>query len=300
MTLAPARHEVADLTFLKWIPLYEKEKPFVYLSAVPKYSLDPRQSNFEFHSVPVPIRDVRGEEVNYTLDSHGFTFRTSPVQLQPDDFNDADVVEREYLPQVKELLRREVEGVDDIFIFDWRMRRADYVARELDMNDKTSFLPPSGNVHVDQSPYQATRTLQRARDALGHEKVDWYCNGGRMRIINVWRSIAGTVEDKPVTVCDGSTCRSCDLVTNDVIRSPGHGVREAWALLHEEKQKFYYLSHQTRDEVLMIKIFDSERDVPATCSPHTSFTHREIRHGMTPRRSIEVRAMIFTKPDVDA
>lgn len=84
-------------------------------------------------------------------------------------------------------------------------------------------------------------------------------------VTSAWRPTHGKVEDKPVTVCDGSTCKQSDLVTNDVVRSAGHGVREAWALLRGEGQKFYYLSHQSPDEVLMIKIFDSCRDIPATC-----------------------------------
>jgi hypothetical protein len=75
------------------------------------------------------------------------------------------------------------------------------------MNDKTVFLPTSGNVHVgergspflltsnlreihtdetfywiDQSPYQAIRSLNRMRETVGDEKVDMYSRG-RVRII---------------------------------------------------------------------------------------------------------------------
>ncbi|RDL33004.1 Uncharacterized protein BP5553_08443 [Venustampulla echinocandica] len=287
------RHESVPLTYMKWVPLYEKEKPFVYLSEVPKHSKDPRQSNFVFHSVQVPITDVRGQESNFSLDEHGFAYRQQRVGF--DNFRDEEAIEREYLPQVADFIRAEVDGADEVEIFDWRMRRADYTPEEVDMNDKTVFLPTSGNVHVDQSPYQATQTLQRMRECLGDEKVDMYSRG-RVRIINVWRPISGPVEDKPVTVCDGSTCKTSELITNDVIRSAGHGVREAWALLYGEQQKFYYLSSQTKDEPLMIKIFDSKRDIPATCSPHTSFRHTQIPPGVDPRRSIEVRAFVFTRP----
>lgn len=287
------RHESVPLTYLKWIPLFEKEKPFVYLSEVPKYSEDPRQSNFVFHSVEVPITDIRGQELNYSLDDHGFTYRQQKINF--DSFREEEAIEQEYLPRVVDLIYAEVEGADEVQIFDWRMRRADYTPEEVDMNDKTVFLPTSGNVHVDQSPYQAIKTLQRMRECMGDEKINIYSRG-RVRIINVWRPISGPVEDKPVTVCDGSTCKSSELVTNDVIRSAGHGVREALALLHSEQQKFYYLSSQTKDEPLMIKIFDSKRDVRATCSPHTSFTHRQIPSGVDPRRSIEVRALVFTRP----
>lgn len=96
---------------------------------------------------------------------------------------------------------------------------------------------------------------------MGNQKIVMYSRGC-VRIIkqvsyphadvfsnmySVWLPISGPVEDKPITVWDGSTCKREELVTNDVIRSAGHGVREAWVLLHDEQQNFYYLSQQTRE-----------------------------------------------------
>ena len=88
----------------------------------------------------------------------------------------------------------------------------------------------------------------------------------RSVIKSVWRPIMeGTIKDKPVAVCDGTTFRHSDLVTTDIIRNSGHGVREGFALLYHDDQKFHYMSRQTKDEVLMIKIFDSNKDATATC-----------------------------------
>jgi hypothetical protein len=36
-------------------------------------------------------------------------------------------------------------------------------------------------------------------------------------------------------------------------------------LQHDSKQKFYYMSKQSKDDVLIFKNFDSERDVAARC-----------------------------------
>jgi hypothetical protein len=113
------RHENVPLTYLKWIPLFEKEKPFVYLSEVPKHSEDPRQSNFVFHSMQVPITDVRGKESIYSLDDHGFAYCQQEMHF--DNFRDEEAIERDYLPQVVDLIHAEVEGADEVHVFDWRV-----------------------------------------------------------------------------------------------------------------------------------------------------------------------------------
>ena len=78
-------------------------------------------------------------------------------------------------------------------------------------------------------------------------------------------------------------------------------------------QKWYYLSRQRPDEALIMKMFDSEEYVRAKrkCTgnqlkgeyiadvvdlgcPHSSFKHPHARVEASPRRSIEVRALVFT------
>lgn len=119
MAIVAPRHETSQLTFLKWDPLYEREKPFVYLSEVPKHSEDQRQSNFVFHSVDIPITDVRGSEQKYGLDEHGFAYRKNKLQFS--HFNDGEAIERDYLPAVEKFLLAEVEDADEVCIFDWRV-----------------------------------------------------------------------------------------------------------------------------------------------------------------------------------
>lgn len=111
--------ETAAIQFVKWQPLYEKEKPFQLFLDLPPDVADQRKTNLVFETKQVDIKDIRGEEHNFTLDGNGFAYGT--IQGFHDIDSKDEVVQR-YLPAVEDLLRQQVEGVDRVFIFDWRVR----------------------------------------------------------------------------------------------------------------------------------------------------------------------------------
>jgi hypothetical protein len=61
------------------------------------------------------------------------------------------------------------------------------------------------------------------------------------------------------------------------------------------KHRWYYFSEQQRDEVLLIRVHDSENDGRARLSFHTSFEN-PLAVGAPPRESIEVRTLVFFPP----
>ena len=65
------------------------------------------------------IRDVRGEESLHSLDDHDFAFRAYPTSLR--DFSVRGNIENIYLSEMEDPLKREVEGVDEVYFFDWRV-----------------------------------------------------------------------------------------------------------------------------------------------------------------------------------
>jgi hypothetical protein len=113
--------EQAILNYLSWQKLYEEEKPFQLFSVVGGGHLpDQRTTNLVFMEGGIePIHDVRTKETQYTLNKQGFAFRYQPTHVG--DFGVRDEVENVYLPEMERLLRREVEGVDQVYFFDWRV-----------------------------------------------------------------------------------------------------------------------------------------------------------------------------------
>jgi hypothetical protein len=71
------------------------------------------------------------------------------------------------------------------------------------------------------------------------------------------------VQDWPLTVCDGSTVTGADLVEADHIRRQYMG--STMYLKHNPNQRFYYMSNQTNEDVLMFKNFDSDKSISAKC-----------------------------------
>ena len=81
---------------------------------------------------------------------------------------------------------------------------------------------------------------------------------------SVWRPLIASVEDWPLAVCDGATVTASDLVETDHIRR--HYTGSTMYLQHNPGQRFYYMSKQGKDDVLIFKQFDSQRNIPGKCS----------------------------------
>jgi hypothetical protein len=109
----------ATLKFLKWQKLYEIEKPFQIFINIPAHVKDQRTTNLVYEDVQVDINDVRTSQTSFELDKQGFTYLKHETKVQ--DFTQRTVVEQQYLPEVEQLIRSNVEDVDRVHFFDWRV-----------------------------------------------------------------------------------------------------------------------------------------------------------------------------------
>jgi hypothetical protein len=117
--MAGPRDETAILNYAKWLPIYENEAPYQILSTFPG---DYQKTNLEFGPAPVAetIHDIRGREADFTADSHGFQVCLQITAVQ--DWLNKNVIETQYYAEMEELLKKELEGVDETFFYDWRVR----------------------------------------------------------------------------------------------------------------------------------------------------------------------------------
>ncbi|KAH8173483.1 hypothetical protein LIA77_07738 [Sarocladium implicatum] len=278
----------ASFKFIKWLELYKTEKPFQIFANIPDDAKDQRLSNVDFEEEPTRVTDIRGCEGDYSLDANGLA--VVKHESRTSDFTNRETIENDYLPEVESLLREQLEGVDKVFVFDWRLRKSrKEVDDTYDLNDPMKILPPAEGVHVDQSTIAVIGRIERQLPEEARELL----RSRRIRVVNVWRPINHCVEDMPLAVCDGSTVKPSDLVETDHVRSSYVG--STMYLLNRPQHRWYYVSRQRPDEVLLFKNFDSAGDVAAKYAPHGSFKVPELREGWKPRESIEVRALIFTK-----
>lgn len=127
--LATTRSIRAELKFLKWQQLYELEKPFQIFINIPDDAKDRRTTNLNFENVQVELTDARTLTTQPSLDEHGFVYRHHEIASL--DYTDRKEVESIYLPELESLLKTELDGVDQVFFFDWRVRYFGIIRGEL-------------------------------------------------------------------------------------------------------------------------------------------------------------------------
>jgi len=55
------------------------------------------------------------------------------------------------------------------------------------------------------------------------------------------------------------------------------------------------MADQTKEDVLLFKMYDSQDTAKAKCCPHASFTLDNKIESPRPRESIEARALVFSR-----
>lgn len=226
----------------------------------------------------VSIRDGRPIAGELTLDRHGFAFVTHRSAVR--DFYDDDEVRRTYYAEAEQLLRR-LTGASRVFIFDHTTRR--HVPGAEDRRNGLRQLV--SRVHVDHT---AKSGPQRVRDLIPEDAPKLL--RGRVQVINLWRPIRGPLLDAPLAVCDAGSVESQDLIPTDLIYRERIG--ETYSVTYRPSHRWYYFSQMQRDEVLLLKCYDSETD-RARFAPHSAFTDPTTPHDAPPRESIELRTLVF-------
>ena len=146
---------------------------------------------------------------------------------------------------------------------------------------------PVRRVHNDYTEFSGVRRA--------HENLTWEEAVERLRYrfleVNVWRPIRGPLEDTPLAVLDGRTLAREDLIPSDLIYRDKVG--ETYAVQYSPRHRWFYFPRMQRDEVVLIKGFDSDITNPARFAPHTGFDDPTTPPTALPRESIEVRAMVY-------
>jgi hypothetical protein len=82
-------------------------------------------------------------------------------------------------------------------------------------------------------------------------------------ITSVWRPLRNPVEAWPLALSDGSKVKDQDLVETDHVRRLYTGA--TMNLLYRPGYEWFYINRQSKDEIIIIKNFDSSPIVKARC-----------------------------------
>lgn len=146
---------------------------------------------------------------------------------------------------------------------------------------------PASRAHIDHTYAGGVDII---REAHGEEADSVL--GRRWQLVNVWHPLRGPLVDWPLAVCDAQTVEFvADTMAGDVVdRSQ---VFENTQVHYNEGQKWYYLSDQMPNELIIFKNADSEEPrgaIPGV--PHASFDNPLKNPDDFLRESIEMRVLV--------
>jgi hypothetical protein len=240
--------------------------------------------------VEVTIHDGRARE-DLTVDEKSFQLVRQKTSLSPEDFyaNPDHKIESTYYPEMEELLKQEL-GATKVIIFNHRVRN-EVKSGSADVGGYAK------GIHVDFAPSWAEHTFS--------SMLRWKCSGdeqelerlskGRFALLNAWRNISHQpIQQDTLAVCDETTViKPDDYIASDFYGKTGGGKQIRMASRNASQHRWYYYPQMTRDEVLLIKMYDSDTTQTARSCFHTAFTDPTAPHDAPARESIEIRALAF-------
>ncbi|KAF1916698.1 hypothetical protein BDU57DRAFT_574865 [Ampelomyces quisqualis] len=225
------------------------------------------------------VNDITGEEDQHSLDKTGFEYVRH--QSCEEDFIDEQSIQLAYYDECKQLLKT-VTGANRILIFNHKVRRGPTQWHHLGLYNLKNRGPVT-KTHVDQSYFGAELRLRWELPDEADELVK-----KRYQIVNIWRPIATILKD-PIAVADARTVADDDLVEADMTENDFPG--KQWVVRHNPEHQWHYKYRMTRQDVLLIKCFDSKTSV-ARRALHSAFEDAAHRDEES-RQSIEVRCLVL-------
>lgn len=276
----------------------------------------------------VPLYNARGKDKK--LDVNGFELvpptPSAPFPVDIDFTDENDILTR-YYPLMEEFLRQHL-GAYKVYAFNHYVRsgsatlkyemrngqriggpatfmHGDYALLGAPIRRDNFTLPPPD--HDSFKPLYGERPLipETEMAELRHR---------RFAIVNFWRNLADEpLVDMPLCFCDETTNTADDYVAVE-FRYTDRTI-ETYLAGYAPRQRWYYFPHLVKEEGILLKTFDSqgrfayeyaqahpeyeavfhpqEPVVPATSVLHGAVKDPRVPLDVPPRRSIEVRMMVF-------
>jgi hypothetical protein len=219
-----------------------------------------------------------GRKGSFSLDGNGFVFVGHRTAVR--DFFDAVELKAVYYPEVERLIKN-LSGAARVQVFDHTLRSGDEAEREAKL-----IREPVLSAHNDYTEWSGPN---RVREILPDESEILLQK--RFAIIQVWRAINQPIRSNPLAIADAKSIAPEDLLIAE--RRYPHRVGQTYRLTYSPRHRWFYFPEMRRDEALVFKVFDSEKDGRARFTPHTSFDDPSTPAGAPPRQSIEARALVF-------
>ncbi len=259
------------------------EKPVTYTT---KPGTTPEQRSGKYQSHTVTIQDGRPMAGQFSLEREGFVFVKHETQVK--DFYNEVEVRSVYYPEMERLVK-EMSGASRVLIFDHTLR-----AEDDEIRSEKQVREPVRRVHNDYTEWSGP---QRVRDLLPPAEAEELLKH-RFAVIQVWRPIRKPVQTAPLAIADSQSLDMKDLIPTE--RRYPDRVGETYHITFNPNHRWYYFPEMKREEALVFKCYDSERDGRSRFSAHSAFEDPNSQPDAPPRESIEIRTLAFFDPGESA
>ena len=207
--------------------LAERESPALYLAAEAGGEIKDHQGNYAIESVP--IWNGRAALSKTNIEHEGFVLVNQHSEVK--DFYSDQQVEAIYLAELQALIREQFVAVAHMEVFDYTRRTSGEALRK-----ERNLRETANIVHNDYSELSGNRVRSEFFDR--NPSLIKPLAEKDFAIVNVWRSIGGTVLQKPLTICDVSTVDPADVIA--VTRQAKDRVGELQLATYSPQQRWYY------------------------------------------------------------
>jgi hypothetical protein len=255
-----------------------------------------------FEPRQVKMRDGRGDADRFTLDTHGFVLAQRPSKVA--DFLDNTQVEAVYPDEVVETVKA-LTGASRVAVMGWMFRSSGDLAKRQQYGasqmHRGGVQPPAADVHVDLTSDRADRWAKMAYERTFPDGPGY----SRYIASSLWRTFSEPPQDWPLALCDGGSVGDDEGTPNtmfvlDALPSEAAMLGEmpnedaalaASVFRYNPNHRWWYFSNMTRDEVVLIKLHDSDH-TRIWRAPHTAFHNAGVSNARV-RESIEVRSIAY-------
>ena len=249
----------------------------------PKFhAQDHGRDNLRFDAHAVKISNARAMREPPSLDREGLTIARHVTAVR--DFRDPEDVRRNYLPEIRRLIR-ELTGAHEVVVLGggglvrYTERSPLY---KTGMNTQPARFP-----HIDFTPNTSPGLVDNVFGAPGVKLEP----GQRLVGYNIWRVLSEPPQDVPLAVCDARTVAPQDLVPADGAYDDGDPSTwwelEAFLVRYNPAHRWIYFRDMQLDEVLLFRGYDN---LGRAGVPHSAFDDPSCPPNGVPRVSIEARA----------
>jgi hypothetical protein len=219
---------------------------------------------------------------SFSLDREGFGLRDFHSSFA--EWDDDAAIRSTFYGEVEGFVKLQV-GAKRVMIFDHTIRTQANLAQTR-AEHSTSRRAPVMNVHCDYTahsgPLRVRQLLPTEADKLLQRRIAFF---------NFWKPLRGTVEERPLAMCDVTSSTEKDFITMKLRYRDRDG--EIFVMRHSPKHYWWYFPRMRPEHVILLKTYDSAPDGRARFIGHSAFIDPNTPPDAPVRESIEIRTMAF-------